>query len=318
MRAEATRPYAPASSQIRKVAVVVNRRAGRARREPRLVDGLARVVRGRGEVLATTRLDELDDAVQRAREQEVDTLAICGGDGTNAYTLPAMARAWRDAPWPRVVLLAGGTVNAAATSLGTSGSAERRLESLLSAREVQVRRQPLMRVNDHIGLIFGSQMPARILDAYYDGRTGWAKCFYLAARVLGSAAVSGPFAKSLFTAEPVSLEIDGQRTGVHEATGILASVVSSPAVGLRITSRAGENGGFHLVAVNQPPYSLLADAPRMWAGLPLTRAAYDGVAHQARIETPRATRYTLDGELFSSTRIALEATRSVDLLLPAH
>ncbi len=302
--------------RVDSICVIVNEQAGGVRRRPGLAGRLARVVGGAGLVIPTRSLEEVVRAVGRARAEGVDTIAICGGDGTNVHTLTAVARAFRGRPWPRLALLAGGTVNSVAHNFGAAGNAERQLSALLESEEPRVRRRPLLQVNERVGFMFGTHFVARVLDAYYAGRTGPLGSAVLAARIVASAATGGEFARSLMAPEEVSLEIDGRDFGARAVTGLMACVVAAPAVVIRATRRAGEDGGFHLVATTAPPTVIAREAGRLWTGLAVAAMDVDEVAHRATLAFARGTRYTIDGDLFDGDRIELAATAPVDVLLP--
>lgn len=305
-----------AGERVRRVLVLINRRAGGARRDPELAARLRRVVGRAGEVVATGDPGEIDAALRRALMDGVDTIGICGGDGTNHCTMTAVARVFGQRRWPRVALLAGGTVNTATTSLGFSGRIPDRLEALLSCESPRVHRTPLLSADGRVGFVLGTQMPARVMDAYYDGRVGITKCVWLAVTIAGSSLTGGAFAKRLFEPEPIELEIDGRLSPLRQATALVASVVPAITVGMRATYRAGEDDGFHLLATDAPPNALAREAGRFWAGLPSPVMNEDTVARCVRLEFAEPSRYMLDGDVFSAARLDIVATRPVELIGP--
>lgn len=316
MRAEESAPLESSAPAVGRVLVVVNRRAGGFRRDPRLPADVARIVGDRGLVVATANTDELEASVRRARLLRVDTVAICGGDGTNHATLTALSRVYGTHPWPRVALCAGGTVNTSARGLGFGGPVRKGLRALLAAREPRVLRMPLLQVAGRVGLIFGTQMPARVMDAYYDGRTGSVKCAWLALKILASGATGVGLAQQLFEPEPIELEIDGRVSSLHQATGIIASVVPAVNVAMRLAYRAGEGNGFHLLATEASPRALAREAGRAWAGLPVSVMAEDTIARHVRLKLPRGGRFMLDGDVFPGDDLELTATAPVELIGP--
>ncbi len=316
MRAERRLAEPLVAPRVGRIGVIVNEQAGGVRRRPGLAARLERIVGDAGFVVSTHTVGEVACAARRAAVEEVDTVGICGGDGTNVHTLSAIASAIRDRPWPRITLLAGGTVNAAAHNLAAGGDAERQLGRLLSSDEPRVRRSPLLRVNDRVGFIFGTHFIARVLDAYYAGRTGPLGAAFLASRIVGSAVARTAFARSLMAPEAVSLTVDGRDFGTLAITGLMACVVAAPAVGMRATHRAGEDGGFHLAATTAPPGTVAREVGRLWAGLKVRALEVDEVAYRATLAFPRGTRYAIDGDLFDGDLIELSATAPVDVLLP--
>jgi len=305
------------AERVRRVLVLVNRRAGGVRRRPWLARELRRAVGSRGEVAVTNGPHELPSVLKAARASGVDTIAICGGDGSNTAALTAMASVWRDAPWPRIALLQGGTVNTASGSLHLGGRPPERLTRLLDAPEPLVLKRPLLDVNGRLGFIFGTAMPCRVLDAYYSGPLGPVGCVLTATRILASVAVRGPFARRLFAAEPIRLEVDGAQHPIDRTLALVAATVPVVAVGMRATRRAAEDGGFHLVAIQRPPWRNLHEAPALWLGLPAPNLlGVDVLARRARLQMPPAARYTLDGDIFDGSDLELRSTRPVDIVAP--
>ena len=305
------------SARIRRILVIVNRKAGGVQRTPGLVEELKRSVGDRGDVQLTASSAEVVQAISRARLAGVDTVAMCGGDGTDLCTATALATVYGEAAWPRLAVLSGGTLNTVAHNLGCAGDAPRLLARLLAAEEPAVLVRPLLRVNEHTGFIFGSQMVARVLDAYYAGGASPAGAALLAAHMVVSAALRTRFVRELFKPELTALTLDGQALGLFRFTSLVASVVAAPAVGLRALYRAGEDGGFHVVGTEQSPSKIVAEAGRLWAGLPVSTMTVDAVAKQATLSFSKPARFSVDGDLFSASRIDLSVTQPVELLRPA-
>src|SRR5262245_59032336 len=92
-------------------AFVLNRNAGRFKKNPRLVDAIVREVRNRADVFATQSADELRDAADRIVETEASPVVLCGGDGTYLASITAIAEATAGRPLPRFVLVRSGTVS---------------------------------------------------------------------------------------------------------------------------------------------------------------------------------------------------------------
>lgn len=316
MRAQPATEGVLDNAPIERVLVVVNPAAGGVRRRRHLARDLSRIVGTRGRVAETHDLAALVAAIADARAKSIDTIAICGGDGTNLHVLTAIANAWRSEPWPRIALLPSGSVNTAARNLGPMGPATDRLAALLDGSPTRVMHRPLLRANGRVGFIFGSQMVARVLDTYYAGTTGPVGCAMLGARIIGSAGVGGPLAKFLLAPEDVAIQIDDRDHGRRPVRALMASVVASPAVGLRVTPRAGENDGFHLIATESSPARLFHDLPRFWTGLHSDALCIDEVAREATLTFGSSGRYTLDGELFASRIVRLAATPVVTFLAP--
>jgi methylmalonyl-CoA mutase cobalamin-binding subunit len=316
MRAERSTAIVANTGAVERLLVIINRNAGGVRRQPQLLFQLTEAVGSRGEVVATGDAADLEAAVTRARARGVDTIGICGGDGSNLHTLTAIARVYRGAAWPRIALLPGGTLNTGASHFQARGSAPDRLHRIVEADRPLAVSTPLIRVNEHVGLIFGSLMVARVLDTYYDGYTSPVGAVVLASRIVSSAALQTPFSRDLFHSEPVEIELDGKSHGHVPLTALLASVVACPAVGMRVLYRAGEDGCFHIIGTNAQPAAIFREVGRVWSGLPVKAMCLDALAKEAIFRFERPARYTMDGDLFSADEIRITATAPVEVLLP--
>ncbi|MFM2153355.1 MAG: hypothetical protein RL199_1790, partial [Pseudomonadota bacterium] len=150
--------------------VVVNACAGLARRSPEVVRTLSRVVGARGRVEATVDLDDLESVVVRARAEGSPLIVSCGGDGSHMRLLTAVARHYRETPWPRLCVLSGGTMNTASRNLGTAARPDLALEAVLGGGRTRSLR--LLRVGDQVGFVAGLGFVAALMERYYATATG--------------------------------------------------------------------------------------------------------------------------------------------------
>jgi hypothetical protein len=315
MRAERLAGTLLPIGRIRRILVIVNPQAGGVLRDPGLPAVLRRLVGTRGEAIVTRCSEDVTSAVSRARLQDADTIAMCGGDGTARLVLSAIDHVYRGAPWPRLAVLCGGTLNTVARNLGCYQPAPKLLAALLAAERPFVQPRPLIRVNEHTGFIFGAQTVARVLGAYYEQGASPSSAVLLAARIVAGSALRTRFLKDLFAPERTELSIDGGEPEPFLFTGLLAATVAVPAVGLRVLHRACEEGGFHLIGTESPPSKIVPEAGRLWVGLPVSVMSVDRVAHRAVMTFQEPARFTVDGDLFSSRRIELSATPPVELMM---
>lgn len=183
------------------LAVVVNPRALRHRRDRGTTLRLARMVGGDGVVEETQTLEHLERVARSLRRSGVDHVAVSGGDGTIGTTLSALRRAWDGQPLPRITPLRGGTMNTISNGLGMpSQPPERLLAALLQARagrrDLVMARRPTLLVDDHrVACLFGTGVGYGFLAEYYDAGASRPGPFVAAgtlARLAGSALIEGP------------------------------------------------------------------------------------------------------------------------------
>ena len=75
-----------------------------------------------GRVVAPEDAASLRTELVRFREESPTAIVVSGGDGTLHRIIEGMVDVWGpEAPWPRLVILRGGTNNIVASSVGSRG-----------------------------------------------------------------------------------------------------------------------------------------------------------------------------------------------------
>lgn len=294
-----------------KIAVILNPNALGVRRAPGLAERLRAVLGDGGEVIVTHTPGELAAAARRLAAGGVDVVAACGGDGTNLSTVTELVRAFGRDHLPTFAILRGGTVNTIAENLGIRGRPDEILGRLVArarAGEVPTVGQDLLEVNGLYGFLFAALMGARFLEAYYGGlRPGPTWAGLLAARTVASSLVQGRFARWLFAPVDMELVVDGERVPSHPYRLLVASVVRDVGIGMKVTWQAGRQPQrFHLVASGLSTTSMALQLHRVVRGQPLAGAPHlDRLAQRAEVRFAQPQTYTLDGDLFRATTVAL-------------
>jgi diacylglycerol kinase (ATP) len=305
------------------IGVITNPNARGRTRDLGLVARMRRVVGSDGRVYETHGLAELAEVVRELRDLGVDTIATCGGDGTNLAVLSAVAACFPAERLPRYLMLRGGTMNTAAAELGVPGHPEQILERFVRGRRcgatVATRVRDLLGVGARYGFLFGAGMAGRFFETYYGGPViGLTWASVLAARIAGSSLVGGSFARWVFEAVEAEIVVDGERLALDRVRLVVAGAVANAGLGFRPTYRAGTvPGRFHLMATGLSPARLALSIPRVVAGLPLRGQPHsDRLAAEVRIRFAQPQTYTLDGDLFRDTEVVLRSGPRVTFLLP--
>lgn len=304
------------------IGIVTNPKALGITHDPALPDRLQSLVGAGGRVVATHTLADLERELRGFRDAGARMVGICGGDGTNLAVLTAATRVWDGAPMPPFAILRGGTANTVAKNFGLRGRPEVVLQRLLAgmrdgtARTIE---HDVVRVNGDTGFMFGALMSARFMDAYYGGpMTGMPWAAVLTARVMGSTLFGGPFARDLFAPADADVVVDGERAPFRAFTLIVAATIPNVGLGIRVAWRArAEAGRFHFVGTGLSAARLVAQAPRVFGGRPLRGATHlDTLARSVQISFAETQTYVLDGDLYRTREVAIEAGRRVRLTLP--
>ena len=171
------------------IGVVLNPKSRRNLRDPRRrLSPRAHARRPRRRPRRPRSIDELYRIAEDFRRDDIDVLAISGGDGTDHVTLTGFLDVYGGATMPQVALLRGGTMNTVANSvgvvqgkpeglLGTARSATYAQRAIAPARDVErhvMRMRPLRRgrrrAAAHYGFLFGTGVVARLSRRVLPGR----------------------------------------------------------------------------------------------------------------------------------------------------
>lgn len=310
------------------IGIVNNPRSRRNRQHPVVARRLRERLGGEGEVIDASTPDELARAVERFRKAGIDVLGVNGGDGTGHYVLTAFARAYGDAPLPKLLLLRGGAMNTVAHGHGIQGGPEAILREVLARRRrgepLRTRDRDLLRVEAdgepaRYGFIFGTGVVVTFLEAYYaTGRPSPATAAWLLVRAAGSAIVRGPFAASLTRREPLRIATDGDEWPDGRFLSVVAGSTPDIGFGFKVFHRCAEQpGSFHAVGVTATPLQLVRALRRIHAGRPWKRRhAQDEVARDLVVEGERP-RFTIDGDLYAAERrVRISTGPGVEVVLP--
>jgi diacylglycerol kinase (ATP) len=310
------------------IGIVNNPRSGRNRRRPRVAARLRALLDGDGEVLDASTPDELERAVERFKAAGVDVLGVNGGDGTAHLVLTAFSRAWKSAPLPRLLLLRGGAMNTVAHGQHVRGSPERILREVLVRRRqglaLRTIERDLLRISADggaptCGFIFGTGAVVSFLEAYYaSGRPSPAMAALLVARLLGSIAVNGAFARAVTRRDRLRVATDGDEWPDASYLSLLAGTTPDIGFGFKPFGRCAEQPGFfHAVGITGTLGQLARALPRVARARPWRRkVAQDELARELLIEGD-GLGFTVDGDLYRAERsVRIETGPGVAIVLP--
>jgi diacylglycerol kinase (ATP) len=308
------------------IGVILNPRSRRNLRDPRAASRLARTLGDNGVVREARTIEELYRIAEDFRRDDIDVLAISGGDGTNHVTLTGFIDVYGGATMPQVALLRGGTMNTVANSVGVSkGRPEgilgrllrdyaRRASGPLENVERHVMRirpcDPRPGERTHYGFLFGTGVVTGFLAEYYRGGEGTplaaAKTL---ARAIGSALVGGemirrmarPFRGSVVFEEG-SADDDAQRCawGERDYLALAAGTIANIGLNFRPFRRYAESAGrFHMLGVHASPIAFVKELPRIHREEPIrSDKTYEAVSSHAVIRSADGLlRYMIDGDL---------------------
>jgi diacylglycerol kinase family enzyme len=257
-------------------------------------------------VRVTPDLPSIERVVHELAPENVEVLAVCGGDGSHFRTLSAWRRVRPQGPWPLYLPLRAGTMNYVARSIGCMRG---RPEHVLAHVVRDYRRgnlhdvveRHLLIVNDeHAGFAVGGGIVANYLQLYYASpRPNALTAVRLLGRLIGSAIAGTPLVRGVFRRVEADIDCDDERVPFRTFTVFLAGTVTHVALGFKPMYLAGrKRHHFHLLAGPIGPLRLARKIPRLRRGFPLEDPEfYDNLARTVTIRFATPTRFMMDGDL---------------------
>ena len=300
---------------------VVNRNAGRFRRNPGLEEHLRRAAT-RGRVLATGNDDELRRAIGTALELGASPLVFCGGDGTYLACMTELVRAAGGAPLPPIALGRAGTVSIVAKNWNADADVVRMVRRIAERPEsLQVTMRPTLSVEgdgtSRIGFTFGTGLVANFFDEYDKApERGLGTALAMTVRIFIDSLRGGDYAAKILGPLPCRIHVDGAPLAPEAYSLVLCSVLRDVGLHMLVTYRAGEDPARpHLVASSLPPRALGPQWPLVALGKRLIGTGnFDGLVGSFRVEFPGLGPYVLDGDTFHARSVTVAAGPRIAVL----
>jgi len=289
------------------IGVINNPHSRKNVKHPDRMDSLGYIVGTEGTSAATQEVEDIDGMARVFREQDIDILAINGGDGSASLVLTAMLREYGDKPLPQVAMLRGGTMNNVANSCGIKGTPAGLMMNLVEkyrrGAPFETTFRDTLKIEDRYGFIFGNGFIVEFLEALYGSGK---KTPFTTAKLLARAAVSGmtggAFAKKLFERINARVILDGKEIEHTRFSALAASTVQE--IGLRFKPffRCEEKpGSFHVLAAISSPFSMVLSLRKAYMGRKISeKRMVEFVASEMVIESKKPIKYTLDGENYNT------------------
>jgi len=295
------------------IGIITNPHSKLNKRNPHRPALLGYILGEAGRLEITESLAELPLVAKKFKENNIEILAINGGDGTIARTLSAFINVYKDQPLPKVALLRGGTMNVVAKNLRIKGSPEgilfRLVERYSSGRPLPTKALTTLRIEDTYGFLYADGVSCAVLEEFYKKKSGALGASWLVMRVFFSALLKGKLAKRLLTSRQVNLTADNLAERSFVSSGIMAATIARMPLGPKLfpNTLAGERG-FQWFVVKTPPEKLTRDLLKIvWhTGTGERDSKFSQFSESLAIATEAPFTYTLDGEIFQATGRGLE------------
>lgn len=310
----------PSSSTV---AIVLNPTAGEQRTDERRLKSLRALAGPRAVIFATEERGLVEAVAEGVKERGVDTVGVIGGDGTIAFVLSALTRAFGEARMPRIALLRGGTMNTTANALGVPRrEPEELLRRLLAGPPAAGIKQATLRVGDRVGFLFSTGAMVGFLDMLYEARRQklGTRALSLLARGGWDALTGGELVERIEQPVLARLQVDTVEHPLRRYTLLAAGTFERIGLGFRPFPRAETGGGrFQLFAFHASLQALALQLPRIRRGAPMPDdSGFDPLARRLEIHTEGAPiRYALDGDLYQAqdNTLVVETGPSLEVLV---
>ena len=142
---------------------------------PDLDQVLAKIIGSFGKVFKTKSLDHQDEVIKQAYENGVDTIGICGGDGTVSCGLTSIYKTYKEGNYPRVLFLKGGTINFLSHNVGLKSSPETTLQMYVDHLDqnipIKTKELQTLKIEDRLGFLFVDGVGTNFLQKFYSNKT---------------------------------------------------------------------------------------------------------------------------------------------------
>ena len=265
--------------------------------------------------------EKMDASMEHFKNSKVDVIAINGGDGTVHVALTSMMKIYKGVELPKIAILKGGTMNQTATNLKLKGNTidifKRVVRAWKESGKLRTKQISLLKVNERYGFIFGSGAVCTFMDLYH--RSSNPSPLVAAKSVLamaGSMLVHGKLAAEFFKPTWQELNADGFSFGRAPYLAFLITTLPSVGLGMELTFRAKADPKKAQMVAFRDKAKVVPQVARVWLGRSVPPDVVDDtVGSRFFINGEKSFRYTLDGDMYSSSgKLVVETGPLLDLV----
>jgi diacylglycerol kinase (ATP) len=286
------------------IGLIANIHSGKNKRNPRIIEQFRKILGSKGELILSSSLEKLPKEVLRLKQENVEIIAINGGDGTVHQTITAIFQIYGDEPWPKIAILKGGTMNNIARNVGIPllDSAHTMLRTLVESENFKtIIKHPLIVDEKYAGFIYGTAGIATFLEEYYEnGNTSVWKAAWMSIRSITSAFIKGPYSKRIFASKPITIQVDNKHGKNDHYNNLGISTLSDLGFYLKpFYETISRPDIAHLITMNCSPLNIVFALPKMWRAKPTQKSYIEDLSGQRITLTFGGEQsYTLDGDLY--------------------
>lgn len=291
--------------------VIVNPYSGKNLHSSTRLTDLQEQLGRNGHFCVPQSIEELPEIIQQLRANGMTTLAIDGGDGTVHQVINALHKVYGSEPFPQIALLKGGTMNNIARNVGVPllKRSHQLLAEVMTKRERNIAVHHPLIVDTRAGFIFGMGAVAHFMDMYElpPGKPTVTKAIRMVLKLLGSAAINGPFSRELFaTQQQVFRQLANHQSSAETVNFNTSFTIVSTLSDIGFYVRPFHHTITHkeelqLISMNRSARQVAALLPRMWRAKALEgKGIVNLVGKGLEVDYECPQRYTIDGDLYTS------------------
>lgn len=310
------------------IGIITNPHSRRNRRHPERMRRLGYMLGQHDTYELTNRVEDVEGVARQFMDNEIDILALNGGDGTNHVTLTTFIKVYGDKPLPKIALLRGGTMNTVSNGVGIAGKPPRLLANLVEKyytnQPFETTRRDILKVTDgtgtRYGFIFGNGLASNFLEEYYaTGNPSPTTAAVLLSKAVMSLPFGGDLANRIVRPFNARIELDDDVWPERDYASVLASTQDQIGLGFRPFIRCQErDDSFHILGVTAGPLGVAMALPRVRLGLPLSQDSFcSSVSGRAVFRSSEPIGYTIDGDMHVAQDglVTLETGPKIELII---
>ncbi len=289
------------------IAVVSNPRSRQNKRDPGLSGQMSFMLGKKGKVAQPNTRDELVEQARRFRDENIDVLAVNGGDGTLHVVLTAFIEAYEGAPLPPVAILRGGTMNTIASGLGIKGSPAELLSALLlrfhTEQHMPYAERSILRIEGgekpEYGFLFGNGLLSNFLAEHYAAADpSPLSAAWLLVRAIASALYRGELIQRLSAPALCTAEADGVAWPAERYLTVAIGTVDDIGFRFRPFFEALRHPGrMHAIGFACDALGMVKALPRVRMALPIDAPdIYSAVPERVVLSSSVPMPFMVDGD----------------------
>lgn len=305
------------------IGIIANPHSKLNKRSPVEIKRLQAMIGHHGVLSLSHDLTELDKIILSYRNENIDIIAINGGDGSISRVITRVIALYGEKPLPKFALLRGGTMNLVSAQLGIRGSPSEILQRLLTQLETgalpQSERLSTLKIGEIYGFLYADQSSTAILEEFYRNKNGHIGASWLCLKLIVSFLCRGALIRRVLRSKRLKASLRPFGQFETNALGSVAGTITSFPMGLRFLPLAmAKPGYFQTTIVDCPAEKLLWQLPFIMLQQKegSTASKHSFCCKEAHLHYEDELRFTVDGEIYlnKSGSILIETGPELEFL----